>query len=116
MEHSLKEKLKAIKLYNKGLPIFHVAKKLKCSKNVVTIWVEQYKLYGVAGLQRLPQNCRYNYTEKCQIVCEVAEKGVPLHAVCAKYRISRSTLSRWLSIVRVSGYDALHEVEYEVEK
>ena len=112
MEHSLKEKLKAIKLYNKGLPIFHVAKKLKCSKNVVTIWVEQYKLYGVAGLQRLPQNCRYNYAEKCQIVCEVAEKGVPLHAVCAKYRISRSTLSRWLSIVRVSGYDALHDVEY----
>ena len=112
MEHSLKEKLQAIKLCSKGLPIFHVAKKLQCSKNVVTMWVEQYKLYGAAGLQRLPQNCRYNYTEKCQIVCEVAEKGVPLHVVCAKYRISRSTLSRWLSIVRVSGYDALHDVEY----
>lgn len=112
MEHSLKEKLSAIKLSKQGLPISQVAKKLKCSKNVVTMWVELYKLYSVAGLQRLPQNCRYNYTEKCQIVCEVAVKGVPLHAVCAKYRISRSTLSRWLSIVRVSGYDALHDVEY----
>ena len=112
MEHSLKEKLRAIKLCKQGLPIYHVAKKLKCSKNVVTMWVEQYKLYGAAGLQRLPQNCRYNNTEKCQIVCEVEEKGVPLHAVCAKYRISRSSLSRWLSIVRVSGYDALHDVEY----
>lgn len=81
MEHSLKEKLRAIKLCKQGLPIYYVAKKLKCSKNVVTMWVEQYKLYGVAGLQRLPQNCRYNYTEKCQIVCEVAEKGVPLHDV-----------------------------------
>ena len=46
-------------------PIYQVAKKLKCSKNVVTIWVELYKLYGVVGLQRLPQNCRYNYTENC---------------------------------------------------
>ena len=37
MEHSLKEKLRAIKLCKQGLPIYHVAKKLKCSKNVVTM-------------------------------------------------------------------------------
>ena len=29
------------------------------------MWGELYKLYSVAGLQRLPQNCRYNYTENC---------------------------------------------------
>ena len=55
MEHSLKEKLQAIKLCNKGLPIFHVAKKLKCSKNVVTMWVEQYKLYGADTYRRMSE-------------------------------------------------------------
>ena len=65
MDHSLKEKLSAINLHKRGLTIYQVAKKLKCSKNVVTMWVELYKLYDVAGLQRLPQNCRSNYTENC---------------------------------------------------
>ena len=112
MEHSLEEKLQAIKMCRRGKPTSLVAKQLGFSKNVVTVWLEQYKQYGAAGLERLPYNCRYNFEEKCQIICEIEEKHVPLHVVSAKYRVARSTLHCWIGIVRKHGYEALREVKY----
>ena len=106
MEHSLEEKLRAIKMCRRGVPIFQVAKQLGFSKNVITVWLEQYKQYGINGLERLPYNCRYDFKEKCKIVCEIEEKHVPLHVVSAKYRVARSTLHCWIGIVRKDGYDA----------
>ena len=112
MEHSLEEKLQAIKMCRRGKPTSLVAKQLGFSKNVVTVWLEQYKQYGAAGLERLPYNCRYNFEEKCQIICEIEKKHIPLHVVSAKYRVSRSTLHSWVSLVREKGYDALRDVKY----
>ena len=112
MEHSLKEKLKAIKMYNRGVPPTRIAKNLGFSRNVIVVWCELFKNEGIGGLQRLPYNCRYNFEEKCQIVCEIEKNHVPLHVVSAKYHVSRSTLHCWVSIVRRKGYDALKEVKY----
>lgn len=112
MEHSLKEKLKAIKMYNRGVPPTIIAKNLGFSRNVIVVWCELFKNEGIGGLQRLPYNCRYNFEEKCQIVCEIEKNHVPLHVVSAKYHVSRSTLHCWVSIVRRKGYDALKEVKY----
>ena len=112
MEHSLKEKLKAIKMYNRGVPPTRIAKNLGFSRNVIVVWCELFKNEGIGGLQRLPYNCRYNFEEKCQIVCEIEKNHVPLHVVSAKYHVSRSTLHCWVSVVRRKGYDALKEVKY----
>ena len=112
MEHSLEEKLKAIKMYNRGVPPTRIAKILGFSRNVIAVWCELFKNEGIVGLQRLPYNCRYNFEEKCQIVCEIEKNHVPLHIVSAKYHVSRSTLHCWVSIVRRKGYDALKEVKY----
>ena len=112
MEHSLKEKLKAIELCKRGIPPTRVAKILGVSRNVVVVWYELFKNEGVPGLQRLPYNCRYNFEEKCHIVCEIDKKHVPLHVVSAKYHVSRSTLHCWVSLARKEGYDALKEVKY----
>ena len=112
MEHSLEEKLKAIKMYNRGVPPTRIAKILGFSRNVIAVWCELFKNEGIVGLQRLPYNCRYNFEEKCQIVCEIEKNHVPLHVVSAKYHVSRSTLHCWVSVVRRKGYDALKEVKY----
>ena len=112
MEHSLEEKLKAIKMYNCGVPPTRIAKILGFSRNVIAVWCELFKNEGIVGLQRLPYNCRYNFEEKCQIVCEIEKNHVPLHVVSAKYHVSRSTLHCWVSVVRRKGYDALKEVKY----
>ena len=79
MVHSLEEKLEVIKMHKQGAGIKLLAKRFGLSRSLINVWLEQYKQHGVAGLQRLPYNCRYNYEEKCQIVCEIEKKHVPLH-------------------------------------
>ena len=54
MEHSLEEKLKAIKMYNRGVPPTRIAKILGFSRNVIAVWCELFKNEGIVGLQRLP--------------------------------------------------------------
>ena len=112
MVHSLEEKLDVIKMHEDGAGIKRIAKRLGLSKNLITLWLEQYKQHGKDGFIRLPYNCRYNFEEKCQIICEIEEKHVPLHVVSAKYRVARSTLRCWRHIVRKNGYEALREVKY----
>ena len=112
MVYSLDVKLKAIKLCDQGMSVESAARKLGCSRNSIATWIELYKNDGIAGLHRLPHNCRYNFEEKCKIICEFEKKHVPLHVICARYRISRSTISVWLAIVRTKGYDALREIKY----
>ena len=112
MVHSLGEKLDVIKMHEDGAGIKRIAKRLGLSKSLITLWLEQYKQHGKDGFMRLPYNCRYNFEEKCQIICEIEEKHVPLHVVSAKYRVARSTLRCWRQIVRRDGYEALREVKY----
>ena len=112
MVHSLEEKLKVIKMHEQGAGIKRIAKELGLSKSLISLWLEQFKQHGIAGLQRLPYNCRYNFKEKCKIICEIEEKHVPLHVVSAKYRVARSTLRCWRYAIRGKGYAALREVKY----
>ena len=112
MVHSLEEKLDVIKMHEDGAGIKRIAKRLGLSKSLITLWLEQYKQHGKDGFMRLPYNCRYNFEEKCQIICEIEEKHVPLHVVSAKYRVARSTLRCWRYIVHKNGYEALREVKY----
>jgi transposase len=112
MVHSLEEKLEVIEMHKQGAGIKRIAKRLGLSKSLISLWLEQYKQHGIDGFQRLPYNCRYNFKEKCQIICEIEGKHVPLHVVSAKYRVARSTLRCWRHIVRNEGYEALREVKY----
>ena len=99
MVHSLEEKLDVIKMHEDGAGIKRIAKRLGLSKSLITLWLEQYKQHGKDGFMRLPYNCRYNFEEKCQIICEIEEKHVPLHVVSAKYRVARSCTLLAQSIV-----------------
>lgn len=112
MVHSLEEKLQVIKMHKQGAGVKLLAKRFGLSRSLINVWLEQYKQHGVAGLQRLPYNCRYNFEEKCKIVCEIDKKHVPLHVASAKYRVARSTLRCWRHIARRDGYEALREVKY----
>lgn len=74
MVHSLEEKLEVISMHKQGAGVKLIVKRLGLSKSLVALWIEQYKQHGKAGLLRLPYNCRYNFEEKCQIICEIEEK------------------------------------------
>ena len=108
-KHSLEERLLAVQKCLEGRAPNSVAKEMGLPRNDLREWLEYYQRDGVSGLQDRPMK-RTNFVEKCEIICEYAEKGVPLHVVSVKYGVSQTAISKWLRIYRAGGYDALRDV------
>ena len=60
------------------------------------------------GLEKQPYH-EWSFEEKREIVFAYQEKGVPLHIVSSRYRVSQSVVSKWAKAVRERGYAALLE-------
>jgi len=110
MKHSIEERLLAVKKCLEGYAPKGVAKELGLNEHDISEWLLRYKMEGVLGLQKRPMK-HANFEEKCKIVCEFAEKGVPLHRVCAENHVSQSALHRWLRLYRKGGYEALRTMK-----
>ena len=110
MKHSYQERLSAVHKCIAGTPFKTVGRLLGIDSHYVAEWYFRYQQDGVEGLRKRP-NKHANFAEKCKIVCEYAEKGVPLHQVCAKYHVSQHAVESWTSIYRQGGYDALREIK-----
>jgi len=73
-------------------------------------WLERHNKEGDKGLLKHPTK-HANFGEKCKIVCEYAEKGVPLHQICVKFQVSQDAVKRWTRIYRKGGYEALRTIK-----
>lgn len=111
MKHSIEERRLAVKMCKSGMPPAYVGRYLGINRNDVSVWLAKYNMFGARGLQKIPHK-QFSYAEKIKIICEYHEKHVPLHAICAKYNISRSRLYVWSKIVRDAGYEALCETKH----
>lgn len=109
-KHSLEERLLAVQKCLEGRAPNSVAKEMGLPRNDLREWLGYYQRDGVSGLQDRSMK-RTNFVEKCEIICEYAEKGVPLHVVSVKYGVSQTAISKWLRIYRAGGYDALRDVK-----
>ena len=109
-KHSIKEKLLAVKKCLNGFPPFAVGREMGINDHYVSDWLLLYQKEGKAGLQKRPMK-RANFEEKCKIVCEYAEKGVPLHRICAENHVSRSAVESWTRIYKKGGYEALRAIK-----
>ena len=109
-KHSIEERLLAVQKCLEGYAPRGVGRMLGIKEHYVSEWLERYRQNGIAGLQKRP-NKHANFEEKCKIICEYAEKHVPLHRVCAKYHVSLSSVSRWAAAYRKGGYDALRDIK-----
>ena len=110
MKHSIEERLLAVQKCLEGHAPFSVGREMGIRDHHISEWLLRYQQEGIAGLQKRPMK-RANFEEKCQIVCEYAEKGVPLHRVCAEYHVSQRAVSRWARIYRQGGYEALRAIK-----
>ena len=109
-KHPYEERLLAVKLCLGGRPLKSVARQLGINKDYISEWLLRYKREGESGLQKHPVK-RADFAEKCKIVCEYAEKGVPLHRVSAEYHVSQHTVKCWTRIYRQGGYEALRAIK-----
>ena len=115
MEHSLEEKLAAIKMVEDGQSARSVSDKLKLGHHLLYEWLDIYRNEGVKGLQKKKRRGkkRITYEEKCRIVREYQENDVPLYQISARNGISLSALNDWLIKVEKGGFEALVEKKNE---
>lgn len=106
--HSVKEREKTVRRCLAGKSVKLVSKELGIKDHYIYEWVERYKMYGREGLEKQPYH-EWSFEEKREIVSAYQEKGVPLHTVSSRYRVSQSVVSKWAKAVRERGYAALLE-------
>ena len=109
-KHSYEERLLAVQKCLKGHAPRSVGRQMGINETDVSIWLLRYQREGVAGLRKLPLK-RADFAEKCKIVCEYAEKGVPLHRVCVENHVSRHAVESWTRVYRQRGYEALRAIK-----
>ena len=109
-KHSIEERLLAVQKCLEGYAPEAVGRELGINADYVREWLLRYEQEGVTGLQKSPMK-RADFAEKCKIVCEFAEKGVPLHRVSAKYHVSQHAICSWTRIYRQGGYEALRAIK-----
>ena len=95
MEEKLSKRLHAVQLYQFGLSAKKVAKRLHCDHHDVVIWTKRYQAEGEKGLIT-PSNWQFTADEKTKIVSHYLKKDVPLYNLCAQFKISYSTMKRWV--------------------
>jgi transposase len=87
-----------------------LAKKLQTSAQLISRWVNTYKLHGVYGLS-LKNNNVYGGDFKLKLILEMQELGLSLSQISAKYRITISVLSGWRRLYEQKGVSALYETK-----
>ena len=109
-KHPFKERLLAVQKCLEGHSTNAVGHLFGMNHTYVKELLERYQREGVSGLQKRPIK-RADFKEKCKIVCEYAEKGVPLHQICAIHHVSKDCVCRWTRIYREGGYEALRDIK-----
>ena len=109
-KHSIEERLEAVKKCLFGHSPKTIGQAMGISSHEISEWLLLYKSKGYAGLQKRPMK-HATFAEKCEIVCEYAENGIPLYRVCAEHSVSQSAVKRWTRIYRKGGYEALRTIK-----
>ena len=109
-KHTYEERLLAVEKCLSGIASKTVARQMGIEPNDVRVWFARYQAEGPIGLLKRPMK-HADFAEKCKIVCEYAEKGVPLHKICAEYHVGRTAVQRWSAMYRKGGYDALRDIK-----
>ena len=107
MKYSYDLRLVIVQRVKQGEAIAHLSKEYHINKTQILAWVRMWDKYGRVGLEKQP-HCRPTPALKEKVVRLILEKGVPLALVRIEYRIGKTALQRWVSMVRKDGYESLH--------
>ena len=99
MKYSYEQRLIIVSRVKQGEAIAHLSKEYHISETEILAWVRMWDHYGRSGLEQ-QSHCRPTVKLKEEVVRLILEKGVPLAHVRVEYRIGKTALQRWVSVVR----------------
>ena len=99
MKYSYEQRLVIVQRVKQGEAIASLSKEYHINETQILAWVRMWDRYGRSGLEKQP-HCRPTPALKEKVVRLILEKGVPLAHVRIEYRIGKTALQRWVSMVR----------------
>ena len=95
--------VQAMRLMDEGKSINYVERHLKMGRGTIWLVRQRYLSGGELALLQPDHQNQTTFERKVEIVRDIEENGLSLHAASLKYDISNHTLGRWLRAYQVSG-------------
>lgn len=90
-QYSASERHAIVKKCLNGKTPWQVEVETGIDHNLILDWVTRFQVYGVDGLYK-KRHYRLKNKEKLEIISEFEKHCVPLHELCIRYNVSRSTI------------------------
>ncbi len=113
MKHVFSKRLRIVLLLKSGMSILDVSRAFSIHPKTLYNWVRKYDYYGEDGLKPHPIIMATG-SLKAELVCQYLEKGVPLYQIVVESGVGRSSLERWIHLVRHHGYQILYPQKQRV--
>ena len=108
--HDYADLLKYMRLLESGRSIHSICTEYGINNNQLRVLWAKYQRDGVSGLRK-SKIIKADFAIKRQIVLDIEENHLPLHAASLKYGASSSRISVWLRLYRENGLAALEIVK-----
>ena len=109
-KHDYADRLKYMRLLESGRSIHSICTEYGINNNQLRVLWAKYQRDGVSGLRK-SKIIKADFAIKRQIVLDIEENHLPLHAASLKYGASSSRISVWLRLYRENGLAALEIVK-----
>lgn len=108
--HSYADRLKYMRLLAGGRTFDSIHLEYGINYSQLKVLWEKYQLYGAPGLKKRSR-IKADFALKREIVLDIADNHLTLHAASLKYGVSPSRISSWLKLYREYGWSALEPVK-----
>ena len=109
-KHGLAECLKYMHMIEEGISIHSIHVKYGINNDRLQVLWDRYQLQGRSGLLK-KKNIKPDYALKREIVLDIEENHLTLHAASLKYGASPQCISVWLRQYRMEGLAALNSMK-----
>ena len=109
-KHDYVALLRYMHLLDDGYSIDYIHRTYGIGINRLNFIRANYLLEGTSALQR-KKNIKATFALKKQIVLDIEENHITLHAASLKYGASSTRIEMWLRMYRQGGFSALGEIK-----
>ena len=109
-KHEYADLLKYMRLLEEGKSFKSIHKKYGINHQQLKVLWAKYLRYGTVGLKK-GRRIKIDFTIKKEIMLDIEENHLTLHAASLKYGASSSRISVWLKAFREGGLKALENTK-----
>ena len=109
-KHDYADLLKYMRLLESGRSVHSICTEYGINNNQLRVLWAKYQRDGVSGLRK-SKIIKADFAIKRQIVLDIEENHLPLHAASIKYGPSPDRIKVWLRIYRAEGLTGLEAIK-----